>query len=197
MNEHQSARAFKEHHGREYIVGAIGAIAEYLSVKYGVSWLAWLAALLFLLAIVEYTRQWVSGRRWRYAVWVGVATVIIVGTYFITRERAHADSSKIEHTENPKSEGALVTPVPKLSAPENKLKSPPPVSHPHPIQRVDWHDKQNWRSFLRVGMTKAEVRQLFGEPENVGVDSEFEFWSYGSGEIIFSNGRLNSWHDPP
>jgi hypothetical protein len=59
----------KEHHGREYVVGGIGAIAEYLAVRYSISWLAWLAALLFFLAVVEYTRHRFSKLPWRIALW--------------------------------------------------------------------------------------------------------------------------------
>jgi hypothetical protein len=64
------------------------------------------------------------------------------------------------------------------------------------VERVDWHDKHNWRKYLKVGMTKAEVEQLFGEAEKVRVSSDFEYWNYGSGEIDFYQGGLYSWDEP-
>jgi hypothetical protein len=86
------------------------------------------------------------------------------------------------------------------------------VKHPEqrPIQksqstssgRVDWHDKRNWRANLRVGMTRTEVRELFGEPPKIDVVSELESWSYGSGSIEFivdsasPDGQLHSWFEP-
>jgi hypothetical protein len=70
-----------------------------------------------------------------------------------------------------------------------------------PVQPADWHDKQNWRRFLRTGMNKTKVRQLFGEPERVSVFGDLETWEYGRGEITFDmenhlNGSLYSWHEP-
>jgi hypothetical protein len=67
---------------------------------------------------------------------------------------------------------------------------------------VDWHDKHNWRGHLRMGMTRTEVRRLFGEAERIYVSSEFETWDYGSGEITFivdadsADGRIFSWSEP-
>jgi len=72
-----------------------------------------------------------------------------------------------------------------------------PVSGP-----ADWHDKHNWRAYLRVGMTRNEVRRLFGEPEKMNVISDEENWYYGSGSISFTvdhespDGRLDSWFEP-
>ena len=64
------------------------------------------------------------------------------------------------------------------------------------IGTVDWHDKHNWRRYLRVGMSRAEVHQLFGEAEKVRVYSDLEDWDYGSGNIEFAYGELYSWTEP-
>jgi hypothetical protein len=61
---------------------------------------------------------------------------------------------------------------------------------------VDWHDKHNWREHLRVGMTRQEVRELFGEAEKIRVSTDLETWDYGSGEIEFFDGALYSWSEP-
>ncbi len=77
-----------------------------------------------------------------------------------------------------------------------------PVSvAPASIERVDWRDKQNWRQYLHVGMTRTEVRQLFGDPEKMAVFSTTEMWDYGRGRITFvvenrSDGSLYSWFEP-
>jgi hypothetical protein len=79
--------------------------------------------------------------------------------------------------------------------------SPPPQVPAAPIQRLDWHDKQNWRQHLHVGMTRIEVRALFGEPETMSVMGTLESWGYGNGRIYFdvadhSDGSLYSWSEP-
>jgi len=65
-----------------------------------------------------------------------------------------------------------------------------------PGQHLDWHDKGNWRRHLKVGMSKSEVRQLFGEPEKINVYSDLENWYYGSGNIEFDGQGLNYWSEP-
>ncbi len=81
--------------------------------------------------------------------------------------------------------------------------SPPQMSENHgtsdsvtAVVKRDWHNKNNWRQYLRLGMTKNEVRQLFGEPESVRVYSEIETWNYGSGEVQFYNELLDAWNEP-
>jgi hypothetical protein len=71
---------------------------------------------------------------------------------------------------------------------------------------VDWHDKQNWRRYLRTGMTRTDVRQVFGEPTRMFVSGEIQTWDYGSGlnfgRITFfvqketPDGGLYSWSEP-
>jgi acyl carrier protein len=64
------------------------------------------------------------------------------------------------------------------------------------IERVDCHDKQNWRRFLHTGMTQSEVRQLFGEPEHISVAGSAQIWEYGGGRIDFAHESLFSWDEP-
>lgn len=76
-----------------------------------------------------------------------------------------------------------------------------PVEASASSNRVDWHDKKNWRSSLRTGMTKTEVRLLFGESEKMRVFGNLETWEYGTGEITFftdskPDGSLYSWREP-
>jgi outer membrane protein assembly factor BamE (lipoprotein component of BamABCDE complex) len=69
---------------------------------------------------------------------------------------------------------------------------------------VDWHDKQNWRKYLRTGMTRTEVRKLFGEPDKVAVVFSQEDWWFGTadnGEIQFDmdghpDGSVQVWFEP-
>jgi hypothetical protein len=75
--------------------------------------------------------------------------------------------------------------------------------------RVDWRDKQNWRKLMRIGMTRTEVRALFGEPDEMSVIQDSELWNYidknqaglRMGMIHFvmreaADGSLYSWHEP-
>lgn len=67
---------------------------------------------------------------------------------------------------------------------------------------LDWHDKHNWRKYLHTGMTRTDVRAIFGEPEKMRVFSNLETWDYGSGSIDFfvekstPDGSLYSWDEP-
>jgi len=75
-----------------------------------------------------------------------------------------------------------------------------------PPSVVDPHDKQNWRRYLHTGMTRTDVRQLFGEPDRMSVYNTVEMWDYGPGSsfgrITFSvekgtpDGSLSSWSEP-
>jgi hypothetical protein len=88
--------------------------------------------------------------------------------------------------------------APHISPGPSKTTTPKPSTH---ITQVDWHDKQNWRRFLHTGMSRKEVRRLFGEPEQMSVSGDTEFWGYGLGDITFQmenhpDGSLNSWDEP-
>jgi hypothetical protein len=88
----------------------------------------------------------------------------------------------------------VATPTPPTPTPTPSLT---PIPTPAPIQRVDWRDKQNWRKFVHIGMTTSEVRQLFGEPEEVSGMSDSEYWDYGKGaRIIFTKGIIRAWYEP-
>src|SRR5262249_2467520 len=90
----------KEHHRREYVIAGLGLAAEFAAVKYGISWLAWLAALFFWLAFFDYTKRY---RPWgRYVLRFLSAAIIFVGTYFLTVEESKKEASqrKTEATVN-------------------------------------------------------------------------------------------------
>ena len=71
---------------------------------------------------------------------------------------------------------------------------------------VDWHDKHNWRTYLYTGMTRTDVRQIFGDPMKMYVSGRTEMWDYGSGsnfgritffvEKATPDGSLYSWSEP-
>lgn len=60
----------------------------------------------------------------------------------------------------------------------------------------NWQIKGRWRELIKVGMTKNQVRQVFGNPEHVSVMSDLEDWDYGSGTITFIGGEVYSWYEP-
>jgi hypothetical protein len=76
----------RENHYREYIVAGVGAIAEYLSLRYGIGWLAWLAALFFWLAIADYSKKY-SGWKRSGLCFLSAAIMVFV-TYFLTTAKA-------------------------------------------------------------------------------------------------------------
>jgi hypothetical protein len=92
-----------------------------------------------------------------------------------------------------------LTSISRIVPPSSPAPSSPPTPSEHtaPSKAVDWHDKQNWRHFLHTGMSKTEVRSLFGDPEQISVYGDIEFWDYGGhAEITFADGSLYSWTEP-
>lgn len=77
-----------EHHGRDYLMAAGAAIAEFLAIKYGAKWLAWFAALLSWLAIYDWTGQQLKrlGKR-RWLVYAVAALMLIVAAHLMVNAK--------------------------------------------------------------------------------------------------------------
>jgi hypothetical protein len=73
--------AAQQHHGREYLVAAVSVAGGYAGKRYGVAWLAWLAAAFLWLAILSYTSKALHGSRFKTAIQVVAAVAIAIGTY--------------------------------------------------------------------------------------------------------------------
>ena len=63
-----------------------------------------------------------------------------------------------------------------------------------------WKDRSRWRT-LRKGMSKDDVRSLFGEPTKIDAGSTLDFWYYGiypnGGQVDFDpQGRVEGWREP-
>jgi hypothetical protein len=72
---------------------------------------------------------------------------------------------------------------------------------PAPVAKGNWKNIENWRTGLKKGMTKQQVRELMGEPDKIETYTMLgEDWIYGfqgSGEIHFSpKGLLETWKEP-
>ncbi|MCX6966722.1 MAG: hypothetical protein NTZ46_02905 [Verrucomicrobia bacterium] len=55
-----------------------------------------------------------------------------------------------------------------------------------------------WRKLVR-GMSKCDVRELFGEPDRIVKRPSFEVWYYppASGRVLFDDfGRVYGWDEP-
>jgi hypothetical protein len=103
----------REHHAREYVVGGIGALAEYLAVKYSISALAWFAALLFFFAVHDFVNHHLTGfRALKWVIYSCVAIFLVLGTLWITKG------------ESIFSKGADATPHPVPPAPTHPPPSP-------------------------------------------------------------------------
>jgi hypothetical protein len=82
----------KDHHGREYAVAAVSIIGEYLAVTYSITWLAWLAALFFWLALIGYTRKYFLSTVWlKYGFRVLLAIVLAMATYRLTSNKTFSN----------------------------------------------------------------------------------------------------------
>ena len=50
---------------------------------------------------------------------------------------------------------------------------------------------------LRVGMTKAEVRAIFPDPDEIQLQGTDEMWRYGFAELLFRGNYLRDWFNRP
>jgi hypothetical protein len=77
----------KKHNGRDLVMAASGALAEYLATASGSYWLAWFAVALLFGAFYEYTKDALSRRSkvFRYAMRVIVVLVLLGGGLFLVK----------------------------------------------------------------------------------------------------------------
>jgi hypothetical protein len=131
-------------------------------------------------------------KRILYMIGAIVALVVILLTYVSTEHLWRTESQPSDHKTAVEQAGSAKTSEQQQQQQQPATKTPKPLA----VQPVDWRDKHNWRKYLRVGMSRKEVLRLFGEAEKVSVSSDFEYWDYGSGEIAFYQGALESWREP-
>lgn len=198
-----------------------GFVEALIAGRWLVSFGVLIAAILFLIVRVKWPQIGLrAGARLDSALWnkwmpaairvlrlvvvLASITVLVTGYYewrrivdlfnpTPTSPAASRTTSAPSAPPTPRSAAQSLPPTAKSPA---KTKAPPP-----PIVQVDWHDKKNWRRFLHAGMSRTEVRQLFGDPEHIAVVSTSEFWDFGYGRIDFDmnghpDGSLYSWYEP-
>lgn len=78
-------------------------------------------------------------------------------------------------------------------------KNASPISR-RSINSEKWKNKQNWRKLER-GMSKEQVEEILGEPQQIIVSSSVlslfsEKWEYGSGDVSFSDAEVTGWIEP-
>jgi hypothetical protein len=99
----------KQHHGREYFFAGISVLGEFLAVKYGINWLAWLFAILLCLSIYEYAGGWFSAKpALKYGIRALSFIVIIVITVFITRSKS---PERLKTVQPPQQESGAPPPI--------------------------------------------------------------------------------------
>lgn len=66
------------------------------------------------------------------------------------------------------------------------------------VDDTAWMDKANWRQKLSKGMTKEEVRKLFGEPKSISTSDKIQIWSYAvSATITIDDAKgVVAWTEP-
>ena len=136
----------------------------------------------------EDARQQERNRRRLICAFVIIAAIIVV-----------TGAVEMNHWIN---KGVPTTAANDITAESKAIPAPPIVrgATRSPV-RVDWRNKQNWRQNLHTGMTRTEVRYLFGEPKEMSVVFNTEFWEYGLGQVHFDmdghpDGSLSLWSEP-
>lgn len=67
-----------------------------------------------------------------------------------------------------------------------------------PAPPLSTEELSKWRSELRLGLLKKQVREILGEPDHVRVTYVSEEWSYKNGNVEFStdDGKVVRWDEP-
>lgn len=125
-----------------------------------------------------------------------LAFFLIVGFFFPTSTIAQQNESlqaKVEKLQQKVSQ--LETRVAKLEklllSNESDSKSSQAVNDSKP-----WENKQNWRKLER-GMSKDEVSQILGEPDDIMTSGPSSYWRYANGgSVNFYDEDLDGWHEP-
>lgn len=129
---------------------------------------------------------------------LGIVAIIVAIT--VPESRSFLGLDKTQSVIVPAPVSSTSAPLQTLDTVTVEKASKAPVSSTTPKKpktgRADWRVKQNWRQYLHVGMSKDEVRQLFGDPAQVSVSASIERWDYGTGEITFADGSLYAWSEP-
>ena len=95
-----------------------------------------------------------------------VVVVVLLLIYVGTEHLWRTQSQPSDHKTTAEQTGSLKTPEQQQPASKAPPSSNSKSHKPSMVGRVDWTNKRNWRQgYLKLGMTKSEVRQLFGEPE--------------------------------
>jgi hypothetical protein len=75
--------ASEQHHGREYLVAFVSVAGEYAGIRYGIGWLAWLAAGFLWLAAVSYMSTALASSRFKFPAQAVAAIIIAAATYHL------------------------------------------------------------------------------------------------------------------
>jgi len=74
-----------EHYGRENLSSAVAFVGEFLAMKYGIAWLAWLAVIFVCLAVFGYTKKLVRQHQgFGYLIRVVAILVTLIVAIFMT-----------------------------------------------------------------------------------------------------------------
>jgi hypothetical protein len=127
-----------EHHGREHLSTAVGLIAEYIAVVYGVTVLAWAAAFFVCLAAFGYTQNTVpQNKKLGWGIRVAAILLTLVIAIFLTLPKKHAMVANNETPSNPPPHvEAPKKPENKSKSQESKPKSKRPTETPPPVTQV-------------------------------------------------------------
>lgn len=144
--------------------------------------------------------------KWTRKEIVTIVVTVIVGLGAAILGWVTPEGRRFLGLDKPQAERQISSPRPDSEPPKVPMENHPTtdrvIAVVKPPSPVDWHDKRNWRHYLQIGITRTDVRQIFGEPEKMSVHGDLEMWDYGSGRITFSieggtaDGSLFSWDEP-
>ncbi|MDD5544698.1 MAG: hypothetical protein PHX83_16145 [Acidobacteriia bacterium] len=159
----------KQHHGREYFFAGISVLGEFLAVKYGINWLAWLFAILLCLSIYEYAGGWFSAKPvLKYGIRALSFIVIIVITVFITRSKS---PERLKTVQPPQQESGAPPPITDNTAKTSTAPSPTATS---PALNLKGREKNGSETLVSVDLvfkksasiTAYEKKEIASDAQN-------------------------------
>jgi outer membrane protein assembly factor BamE (lipoprotein component of BamABCDE complex) len=118
---------------------------------------------------------------------LAIAVIISLVTSFSSY--AH-DSDRIEQLEKDAQKTKQ-----RLSILESKLQNKNAVKG-HVITGDGWESIANWRK-LTTGMNTSAVQKILGEPQRVEGGNIARWYYENGGRVMFYEGKLDGWSEPP
>ena len=123
------------------------------------------------------------------------ALIALFGVVHVVPEGSRTLDERVEHLER-----AVISLQNELASLENTVSAAMDENSAGQLQKsAKWKDVSRWRTKLRKGMSKSQVRTLLGEPDKVDASPYLDTWYWGypaGGYVHFDEDGVYGWSEP-